>query len=317
MQPKTYELGEDLYGTTRIYTRCSSLAQEEDASEGGFGEPSTASQQHELYALAQTIPCGHIEDPTRYCDSGRSATKTRLEERPGIQLLLTEVRRGDLVVVWSLERAVRGSFEVAALLRLLAERGVSVLSKVQFGTTPLKLDGMMAVLWASAMDMANAIDFRQRSEALKRFHRYYRRNGLYAGHARALRRVQPVIVKGKTVRRLVWDDHECDLACEMAHRRWVLGEQCQDIYADFVRRGEKTHDGRLIGVGKLGKKGWHVEHERPGKPKYRVQRTVYNVWVRPAWRVMKLLRELGLSDPRQLHPGTDEPLVDARNAESA
>ena len=103
---------------------------------------------------------------------------------------------------------------------------------------------------------------------------------------------------------------------EMAHRRWDLGEKCYSIYADFLKRGERDHKGRLLGKAKQYKVT-DVFMGRKGKLTYKKTINRWPPWTTGAWRIMQQVRDMGLEDPRQPHPGTMEPLEDTRSTASA
>jgi len=293
-----YEVA-DIYKTARIYSRSSSDKQEEDAAEGGSGEPSTKSQQEELYELAKTIPCKDITPPDRYVDSGRSATKTTLEQRSGLQLLLAECKKGDVVLVWSLERISRGPYEIPTILRMLSMKGVSMLAKVQFGPIPLRLDSEMAACWAMMAEATNAYGRKVRSESGCRAKRYARNRALpVSGSPGRAREFVEYQGKNGTIRKVEWSQHDVKLLRELWKRHAEKGESIRTIWQDWRRRGLKTNDGYDLGTTRTQRK----------KSKGRVYEYP-NDWYAKALRLMEKAKEHGLDDVRGLHPGTLEPLT--------
>jgi DNA invertase Pin-like site-specific DNA recombinase len=113
-----------------MYTRKSS----EEGLEQGFNSLHAQREACEAYVLSQAGE-GWLGSKTVYDDGGYSGGSM---ERPGLQALLADIRRGlvDVVVVYKVDRLTRSLADFARIVELFDAQGVSFVSVTQaFNTT--------------------------------------------------------------------------------------------------------------------------------------------------------------------------------------
>ncbi|WP_295850387.1 recombinase family protein [uncultured Microbacterium sp.] len=87
----------------------------------GYLRVSTGKQDEQLQHDA--LDAAQVRKRDRYVDHGVSGTKT---SRPGLDALLHDVRPGDTIVVYKLDRIGRSTAHVAQLIAELTDRGVFI-----------------------------------------------------------------------------------------------------------------------------------------------------------------------------------------------
>ena len=116
-----------------IYTRKST----EEGLEQGFNSLHAQRGACEAYVLSQAGE-GWTALPTAYDDGGFSGGSM---ERPGLQALMADIRRGliDVVVVYKVDRLTRSLADFARLVELFDEYKVSFVSVTQAFNPPTSM----------------------------------------------------------------------------------------------------------------------------------------------------------------------------------
>ena len=185
-----------------------------------------------------------------------SATATGWEKRDQFQALLRELERGDLLIVWRLDRIDRRPLRQRnALEHLINVLGVRVIVldlkfgkssaggevdlSTAMGRSIVSMLGIMSDLWLEAHSDATSAGMRQRAA-----------QGYFFGPNPPLgRRLVRVVVPGvepdpdgnlKYLNRTVWDQEQCDIIRELWIRKNVFNEDMQSIAKDFHARELRT-----------------------------------------------------------------------------
>lgn len=101
----------------------------------GYGRVSTGQQTAENQRLELEQAGYQIESEFWFTDDGVSG-KVAASQRPAFKRMLSQIRKGETLVVSKLDRLGRDAIDVLQTVRQLAERGIKVIV-LQLGTTDL------------------------------------------------------------------------------------------------------------------------------------------------------------------------------------
>ncbi|MFA7399638.1 MAG: recombinase family protein [Sideroxydans sp.] len=101
----------------------------------GYGRVSTGQQTTENQRLELEQAGYQIESDYWYADEGVSG-KVAASQRPAFKRLISQIRKGESLVVSKLDRLGRDSIDVLQTVRQLGERGIKVIV-LQLGNTDL------------------------------------------------------------------------------------------------------------------------------------------------------------------------------------
>lgn len=101
----------------------------------GYGRVSTTQQAAENQRLELSQSGYAIEPDFWFADEGISG-KVSANQRPAFKAMLTQIRKGETLIVSKLDRLGRDAIDVLQTVRLLGERGIKV-TVLQLGTTDL------------------------------------------------------------------------------------------------------------------------------------------------------------------------------------
>lgn len=101
----------------------------------GYGRVSTGQQTTENQRLELEQAGYQIEPDYWYADDGVSG-KVAANQRPAFKQMLTQIRKGETLVVSKLDRLGRDAIDILQTVRQLGERGIKVIVH-QLGTTDL------------------------------------------------------------------------------------------------------------------------------------------------------------------------------------
>lgn len=170
-------------------------------------------------------------------DEGVSGFEVSWKKRPGFQRIVNQMRPGDRLVLWRLDRLDRGMGEILACARWLVEdKKLKVHTLYEQSGDALDLDTMQGAVLLHCYSMVATIEHHKLRAATKAALDFRRRVGMrYCAWPGYGRRFEKRKMGGKIVTFVVWDQHECDLIREIKRRR-ESGETWYEIALDLHLR---------------------------------------------------------------------------------
>jgi len=181
-----------------------------------------------------------------------SATVVSWEKRKEFQAMFAELEKGDMLIVWRLNRIDRKPFRMHYALNMLHEHGVRVLViKFTLGGddgAEVDLDTVAGRSFVALLGIMADIDSSSRSEDAKagvqrRIAQGYTMGDNPAPGKRFERRDLPPgdttvrkINGGTQMNVAVWDEEQCNIIRELWIRARVFNEDLQSIAIDFCER---------------------------------------------------------------------------------
>lgn len=260
--------------------------------------PSIDRQEADLMAMAARFPACDYADCYRELES---AVEVAWDERPVLKQLLSDIKPGDHLGLWRLDRLERNPFRLISALDLLTKREVSIHVEIGMGGFPVDMScamgrGMVMMLaWMADMFRELQVD------GIKRGLAWRKRAGLHMGGTPPLGRTFVPIPGQRThlgnqQYRVEWDDHQCAIIREIRNRM-AAGEFAREIAKDFIRRKLVKGD---------GKTPWAYE----SKGKIRVAPIIQaHVWYK---RLLESGKDMGDVEPT---PESIEAMLEREQAE--
>jgi len=205
------------------------------------GEPSSQRQISDLKLWAEK----RGQPITIEFDEGISGAEVPWTKRPGFQKLVRQMRRGDRLVIWRLDRLDRGLGQMIQAAVWLVEQGFKVHTLYEQSGDSLDLDTMQGKILLHVYSMLATIENDSRRAATSAGLQYNRRIGLRYGRWPGYgRKYEKRMLNGKLKTYIVWDAEECALIRELKERR-DNGETWYRISLDFHQRT----GGKISGSG--------------------------------------------------------------------
>jgi DNA invertase Pin-like site-specific DNA recombinase len=211
---------------------------------------SLESQQGRILEKAEKVDLtvDHIFSETE------SAKEVAWTDRPVMIELCNQLRKGDTLIVWRLDRIDRSFFRMLSAIGFLADRDIRLIV-LEFEDRELDLNDPMGALLVTLIGWFNHWAQNQRLDAVRRgvgaLHPAGEDFWFRCGNARARLGRKWVWVDvdesfktrrtGSTRRQKEqWDEHECNLIREIWIRFYHLHQTDQEIGHLFLKRGERT-----------------------------------------------------------------------------
>jgi DNA invertase Pin-like site-specific DNA recombinase len=170
-------------------------------------------------------------------DEGISGAEVSYRDRPGFQKLVKQMKPGDKLAIWRLDRLERGMGRmIAAAKWLYDDCKVSVHALYENNGEGLNLDSVQGKALLYVFEMVAMFENESRKAATKAGLQYRRLVGQkYTQWAGYGRRFEKRKENGQTVTYVVWDETQCDIIREIKRRR-DEGESWYRIGLDLHQR---------------------------------------------------------------------------------
>ena len=196
--------------------------------------PSLDRQESDLYKMAERFPeCAYAGCFREH----ESAVEVAWNKRPVFKTLLSDLRKGDHLGLWRLDRLEREPFRLMAALKTLVDLEVTIHVDQAMGGLPVDLNTTMGRGLVMMLAMSADLQKGFQVDGIKRGLAWRKQCGLAMGWIPPLG-CKFVLVPGKKTRlgnperRVEWNDEECAVIREIRNRI-KAGETFAELARDF------------------------------------------------------------------------------------